>query len=202
MTDPLIDPLQRKQQLRTEASARRRAQAGKDRLSREICGKLAALPEYLAAATVLFYVGVRDEVRTRPFLETACGAKRIVVPYCVGPRLELFHIESLAELDVGGFGLWEPKAELRPRADRRVAVAQLDLIVVPGVAFDGRGGRLGHGQGYYDRLLRQTGPDTPTVAVAFQCQLFAEVPMLPHDVFMRKILTETAVYPPAPPTPG
>ena len=85
--------------------------------------------------------------------------------------------------------------ELRGVASKRVEIEELDLIMVPGVAFDRRGGRSGHGKGYYDKLLEHARPDTPLVALAFECQMFDEVPMQDHDVFMDKVITEAAVYP-------
>ena len=72
---------------------------------------------------------------------------------------------------------------------------ELDVIMVPGVAFDRRGGRTGHGKGYYDKLLEHARRDTPLVALAFECQLFPEIPVQPHDVFMDMVITESAVYP-------
>jgi 5-formyltetrahydrofolate cyclo-ligase len=71
----------------------------------------------------------------------------------------------------------------------------LNLVMVPGVAFDRRGARMGHGKGYYDKLLEHARPDTPLVALAFECQLFDEIPTAEHDVFMDKIITEKAIYP-------
>jgi 5-formyltetrahydrofolate cyclo-ligase len=65
---------------------------------------------------------------------------------------------------------------------------------VPGVAFDQSGGRMGHGFGYYDRLLQHARPDAPLVALAFECQLFPEIPAEAHDIFMDKSITEKAVY--------
>lgn len=187
--------LDAKKQLRAQAHANRGNQKDKDRLSRRICRTLGELPEYAQAATVMFYVDVRDEVRTREFLTAALGQdKRIVVPYCVGSRLELFLLEDLDELAVDTFGLLEPKPELRSRGNRKIAPPQLDLIVVPGVAFDTRGGRLGHGKGFYDGLLCQVRADTMLVGLAFECQLFPEIPMMPHDVYMNRIITEKAVY--------
>jgi len=79
-------------------------------------------------------------------------------------------------------------------AAKHVDVEELDLIMVPGVAFDRRGGRSGHGMGYYDKLLEHARPDTPLVALAFECQLFEEVPTAEHDVYMDKVVTEAAVY--------
>jgi 5-formyltetrahydrofolate cyclo-ligase len=187
--------IQQKREIRAQARANRLRQADKDGLSRRICHALAALPEYLRARTVMFYVELGSEVRTRPFLPTAWqDGKRVVVPYCVGEQLGLFCLERLDELAPGALGILEPTAELRGLADRQVDVSRLDLIVVPGVAFDRRGGRLGRGKGYYDRLLRQVRPDATLVALAFECQLFAEIPMLPHDVYMHKVISEQAVY--------
>ena len=186
-----------KTQIREQAHANRNAQENKDELSRQIVRQFMALPEYQAAKTVLFYLDVRSEVRTRHSLEEALASgKKIVVPYCVeGELLELFHLESMDELSVGMYRILEPKAELRTLSAKQVQVEDIDLIMVPGVAFDRRGGRTGHGKGYYDKLLEHARPDTPLVALAFECQMFPEIPMQEHDVFMDKVITEQAIYP-------
>lgn len=190
------DVVERKRAIREESHARRNAQANKDELSREIVAKFMALPEYAAATTVMFYVDVRSEVRTRNDLAQALTTgKRIIVPYCVDGELELFHLEDMTELQTGMYKILEPKAELRAVSSKRVEVEQLDLVMVPGVAFDRRGGRMGHGKGYYDKLLEHARPDAPLVALAFECQMFPEVPVAEHDIFMDKIITEAAVYP-------
>ena len=184
-----------KREIRAQAEANRRDQADKETLSRIICDRLAALPEYAQAATVMFYVDFRSEVRTRHLLPTALAHKqRVVVPYCAHNELGLFHLKRIDELAVGTYTILEPRVELRALADRTVDASELDLIVVPGVAFDRQGGRLGHGKGYYDRLLRHARPDTRLVALAFECQVFPKVPMQPHDVYMDKVVTEQGVY--------
>ncbi len=191
-----LDPRSLKQAIRREAQARRAAQPDKEELSRVICGRFAAVPEYAAAATVLLYVHMRNEVRTQPFLPAAIAlGKRVVVPYCAGEVLELFCLESIGELEIGTFGILEPRLASRGLAAKKVRPEELDLVMVPGVAFDHRGGRAGHGKGYYDRLLRQVRPDATLVGVAYECQLFAEIPMLEHDVFMDAVITEKAIYP-------
>ncbi|MFM8250179.1 MAG: 5-formyltetrahydrofolate cyclo-ligase [Planctomycetota bacterium] len=185
----------RKQQIREQAHAARNAQPDKDSLSQVIVDRFMALPEYDRAQAVLFYVDVRSEVRTRQHFPAALASgKKIVIPYCVDGELELFHLESMDELSLGMYKILEPKEELRSVAAKKVAVEELDLIMVPGVAFDRRGGRSGHGKGYYDKLLEHARPDTPLVALAFECQLFEEVPTAEHDVFMDKVVTEAAVY--------
>lgn len=184
-----------KREIRARARANRRNQPNKDQLSRQICRTLAALPEYLQARTLLCYVDMRCEVRTRHFLPTAWEhGKRVIVPYCVGSQLKLFLLESVEELAPGTYQIPEPRAELRGRPDRKADIARVDLVVVPGVAFDRRGGRLGWGKGYYDRLLRRARPETPLVALAFECQLVGHVPVEPHDVRVHKVITEKAAY--------
>jgi len=192
---PLDPSLALKQEIRRQARARRDDQPDQDGLSKIIWQRLLALPEYAAAETVMFYVDARSEVRTRPFLTAVIAAgKRVVVPYCVEGELELFCLESMEELAPGHFGIEEPRPELRRLPGKRVDPGELGIVMVPGLAFDRRGGRIGYGKGYYDRLLRRARPDTRRVAVAFECQLFPEIPMLENDVFMDKVITEHAIY--------
>lgn len=194
-TTPETDLAARKQEIRTAAHANRKDQADKDGVSRVIVDKFMQLPEYAAAKTVMFYVDVRDEVRTRHALPDALkGNKRIVIPYCVDGELELFHLESMDELDVGMYKILEPKAELREVAAKRLQPEDLDLVMVPGVAFDRNGGRTGHGKGYYDKLLEHARADAPLVALAFECQMFPEIPCGSHDIYMDKVVTEKDVY--------
>jgi 5-formyltetrahydrofolate cyclo-ligase len=190
-----VDPSARKQQIREQAHANRNAQENKDELSRQIVARCMALPEYQNAKTVLFYIDVRSEVRTRNDLTNALASgKKIVVPYCVDGELELFHLENNDELSIGMYKILEPKTELRSVSSKKVEVKDIDLVIVPGVAFDRRGGRTGHGKGYYDKMLEHARPDTPLVALAFECQMFDEIPMQEHDIFMDKVVTEKAVY--------
>lgn len=190
------DLQERKRIIREQAHANRNTQPDKDELSQRICAAFAALPEYAAARTVLFYVDVRSEVRTRHYLATALThGKKIVVPWCNDRgELELFHLENMDELATGMYRILEPKPELRSLPAKQVDPRQLDLVMVPGVAFDRTGARMGHGKGYYDKLLQHARPDAPLVALAFECQLFDEIPTAPHDIFMDKIITEKAVY--------
>lgn len=184
-----------KQQIRAAAHENRKNQSDKDAVSRQIVGRFMQLPEYAAAKTVMFYVDVRDEVRTRHALPQALqSGKRIVIPYCVDGLLELFHLESMDELSVGMYKILEPKTELRDVAVKRLQPQDLDLIMVPGVAFDRNGGRTGHGKGYYDKLLEHARPDAPLIALAFECQLFPEIPCESHDIYMDKVVTEADVY--------
>lgn len=193
---PETELTNRKQEIRTAAHANRKAQADKEGVSSVIVDRFMSLPEYIVAQTVMFYIDVRDEVRTRQALPEAIQSdKRIVIPYCVDGELELFHLESMDELDVGMYKILEPKAELRKAADKRLQPEDLDLVMVPGVAFDRQGGRTGHGKGYYDKLLEHARVDAPLIALAFECQMFPEIPCGSHDIYMDKVVTELALYP-------
>lgn len=186
----------RKKAIREEAHENRRKLEHKDELSRKICERFVALPEYAAARTAMFYVDVRTEVRTRDYLAIALThRKKIVVPWCNDRgELELFWLQGMDDLSIGMYKILEPRSELRHLSERRVPVTDLDLIMVPGVAFTRDGARMGHGKGYYDKLLEHARPDAPLIALAFECQFFSEIPTQDHDVFMDKIISECAVY--------
>ena len=190
------DAQSRKDALRKEAHARRNAQSDKDAVSAVICGRFTALPAYAAAGCVMFYVDVRSEVRTRQALPAALASgKQVVVPWCNDAgELTLFRLQDLGELSQGAYGILEPHQRLRGDPAKLVDVADLDLVMVPGVGFDRRGARMGHGKGYYDKLLAGARPDCPLVALAYECQMFDEIPVMDHDVFMDAVVTEAAVH--------
>jgi len=191
---PPADPQARKAALRDLARKNRVAQKNKDEVSRAICAAFVALPAYRAARTVMWYVDAGSEVRTRHTLPEALGhGKRVVVPWCVveTSQLELFLLEEMGELVEGAYKILEPRDELRRLPAKQVRPEELDLVMVPGTAFDPRGGRMGQGKGYYDRLLARARPDAPLVALAFDCQIVADIPVAAHDVFMDRVVTET-----------
>ena len=195
MDQPVNDLFERKTAIRKQAHENRRQQPEKDAVSERIVRRFMDLPEYEKAGTVMFYVDVRDEVRTRQALpEALASGKRIVVPYCLNGELELFWLENMDELELGMYRILEPKVELRDVAAKRLTPTDLDLVMVPGVAFDRNGGRTGHGKGYYDKLLQHARKDAPLVALSFECQLFEEIPAESHDIFMDKVVTEDSVY--------
>ena len=188
------DPQTMKAFIRELARKNRVAQQNKEELSAAICAKFVALPAYAAAKTVMWYVDAGSEVRTRHTLpEALAHGKRVVVPWCVVEtnELELFLLEDMSELVAGAYKILEPKEELRALPAKRVRPEELDLVMVPGTAFDTRGARMGQGKGYYDRLLSAARPDAPLVGMAFDCQIFDDIPVAAHDVFMDLVLTES-----------
>ena len=192
---PVSELFELKTAIRKQAHENRRAQPEKDSVSEKIVNRFIDLPEYQLAQTIMFYVDVRDEVRTRQALPAAVASgKRIIVPYCVDGELELFWLENMEELELGMYRILEPKNELRTLKSKLLQPTDLDLVMVPGVAFDRTGGRTGHGKGYYDKLLQHARLDAPLIALAFECQMFEKIPAESHDIYMDKIVTEDAVY--------
>ena len=140
------------------------------------------------------FVGVKSEVATLPIIEAAFAAgKKVAVPVVEGAILTVYRIESVDELAPAPFGLLEPKKELR-RKVRRLVATQVRLWLVPGVAFDRTGGRLGYGKGYYDALLSRVKPEVPKVGLGFEMQVIPAVPMGPTDRRLSMIITEEAEY--------
>lgn len=191
----LTGPEISKAEIRARAMESRRSLSDKERRSCSICDRFAALPAFADDGTVLVYMHIRAEVRTTTLVGRLLESdKRVVVPYCVGDDLRLFLLSDLAELAPGALGIPEPRQNLRTIAEKHVEPGELDLLAVPGVAFDRFGGRVGHGRGYFDRLLRHIRPDAFSAGLAFECQLFDQVPMEPHDVPLDAVVTEDAVY--------
>ena len=191
---------ERKAALRRRAYDARNAQENKDDVSSTIVERFVALPEYAAAKTAMWYLDVRSEVRTRFQLADALSSgRRIVVPYCTvddrgANKLGLWHLTGMDELVAGTWKILEPPRERWGEPGKEVDPQQLDLVMVPGVGFTREGARMGNGQGYYDRLLDRVRLDAPLIALAFDCQIFPELAVSPHDVYMDKVITETAVY--------
>lgn len=180
--------------IRAEAKSRRLALPNKDALSAHVLDRFFAMEEFADAKTVLLYVGTRAEVRTLPGVPFALQTgKRIAVPFCEIDDLQLFRLDDPSELTAGAFGILEPRLSLRRMTGKLIEPAEIDLVQVPGVAFDRNGGRLGHGKGYYDRLLKRCRHDAAFVGLAFDCQLFPEIPMSPFDVRMDLVVTESAI---------
>lgn len=191
----MTDIAELKRRIRRKAKLNLQFSADRIAASRRIFAKVESLPEYRVAQTVMYYVAMPVEVQTQDAMIAARHAgKNVVVPYCSAGDLALFRWENMDELEPGTWGILEPRRELRSVPEKQVHVTELDLIIVPGLAFDGLGGRVGHGKGYYDRLLARTEPNTAWIGVAYECQRFDQVPMSEHDVRMDRVVTNMGIY--------
>lgn len=146
---------------------------------------------YKNAENVMIYITLGKEVITPTIIDDLMNkGKRVFVPLTVPKTKELIVSELKnfdEDLEVGHFGVLEPKKE----ATRPVDPSILDLVVVPGVAFDRRGFRVGYGAGYYDRFLTRLSEKATTIALAFDMQLIDEVPIEHFDMSVQYIITET-----------
>jgi 5-formyltetrahydrofolate cyclo-ligase len=200
LSDTLTELTDRKSVMRRAAYDARNAQDDKDAVSRQAVALFLDLPEYRSAKTALWYIDCRSELRTQHALPAALASgKRIAVPYCTvddlgANKLGLWLLEGMDELVIGKWKILEPPRERWGEAGKEVDPADLDIVTVPGVGFSRVGGRMGNGQGYYDRLLARVRPDCWLVGLCYECQLFEDLILGPHDVFMDKVVTERAVY--------
>jgi 5-formyltetrahydrofolate cyclo-ligase len=196
----LITDIDAKGAMRRAAYDARNAQEDKDNISQIAVASLMQLPEYHAAHTVLWYLDCRSELRTRHALPAALASdKRIIVPYCTvddrgDNKLRLWWLKALDELVIGKWKILEPPRDRWGDPEREIRPEEIDLVIVPGVGFGRDGARMGNGQGYYDRLLESVRPDCPLVGLCFESQLFDNLIVSSHDVFMDKVVTERAVY--------
>lgn len=140
---------------------------------------------FIKANHILLYHSLPDELFTHSFLQKWGSKKQLYLPRVKGDELEILPYMP-ERLSTGAFQIEEPEGE------ETVNPEVLELIVVPGVAFDKRGGRIGRGKGYYDRLL--AGTKAVKIAVAYHFQMLEEIPVEPHDVPMDMVITDKALY--------
>lgn len=182
---------QDKKEIRAGLLLKRKALSeGERRLkSREIAKRLLASPEFTAAQTVHFYLATAVEVQTEEMIREALRMKKRVVVPVVQPESKLLTLSELidlqpSQLQPGPYGISEP----RPPYQRRVDPKEVELWVVPGVAFDATGNRLGFGGGYYDRLLSVA--KGKKIGVAFEFQVVDRLPIEETDHPVDLIMTE------------
>jgi len=182
-----------KEQIRSTLMEKRRCLAGSDvqEKSRHIKQRLFAMDEFKGAHRILFYVSYDNEVGTHEMIkECLAMGKQVVVPK-VDKRSRSMSVSLLTrweDLEACAYNILEPK----PDCIKEVPVDSIDLMIVPGVGFDAQGNRIGHGFGYFDRLLQHR-KKAHIIGLAFECQLVEKIPVETHDVCVGKIITEERV---------
>lgn len=161
--------------------------------SRLIIARCRSLPGFSSAEVVCTYVNFRDEVETAELIDALLlEGRRVVVPihqHGVSQPLLFAEIRSLSDMVPNHFGILQPPRE----AARLVPTAAIPLFLVPGLAFDPAGGRLGYGLGFYDRAFADAASGALKVGLAFELQILESVPADPHDVPMDFVVTEDRV---------
>ena len=167
-----------KKALRAQIRAQKRAMT-----EEEICRRSEALgvlfrqsPLYINAKTIYGYLPYNQEVRTVAMLEQAIrDGKRVAVPKVYGDEMRFIYLEDMSQVATGYAGIPEPVA------DEPVAEDQTALVLMPGLAFDPQGHRIGYGGGFYDRFLEQE-PEHPTLALCYEFQMLPHLETEEHDI--------------------
>jgi 5-formyltetrahydrofolate cyclo-ligase len=185
----LAEPSEDKRRLRRAVRARLLALAPAERraASAAAAGRLLELPELRSAGAIALYAAHHDEADPGLAVPTLAGwGKRLVFPRVSGDDLEFAEAGDVVELRPGGRGLLEPRGE-------PIDVWEIDAVVVPGVAFDAAGGRLGRGGGHYDRILPRLRPGVPRIGFCFGVQVVERVPRTWTDQPVDLVVTELGV---------
>lgn len=171
-----------KKELRKEIRAAKKLHTPEELLllSELILKQLAQHPRFLGAERVMLYASLPDEVQTLSFLETWRHQKTVILPTVVGDDIIPVELAENVTFAEGDFHIPEPQ--------NHPYTGDFDLIVVPGMAFDRAGHRLGRGRGYYDRFLARH-PQVYTIGLCFDFQLLPEVPAEPHDRIINEVIS-------------
>lgn len=175
-----------KQEVRKQIRAAKKAVPFCEKVerSRPIMDQVESLQQFQQAKTVLLYWAMEDEVQTHEFVAKWYRQKTLLLPCVDGDDLRLRQYTGPECMQAGEqFGIGEPTGEEFTQLDK------IDMIVVPGVAFDRNNNRMGRGRGFYDRMLKST-PNAFKVGVAFNFQLLDEIPVEPFDVPMNAVIVE------------
>lgn len=184
-----------KDALRRTALAARRGLSPTERAEADaaICARLLTLPELTGASRVLAYAALPSEADPgAAVLALRARGAHTLFPRVRGSALDLVDVADDQALRPGYRGVREP-------VGRVVGADAVEVALVPGTAFDPRGGRLGGGGGHYDRLLARLPASAPVIGVAFACQMVPRVPREPHDRPVDLVVTEHRVYRPGAP---
>ncbi|RII24989.1 MAG: 5-formyltetrahydrofolate cyclo-ligase [Geobacter sp.] len=153
---------------------------------------LLATAEFGRATVLALYAPLHNETDTSLILATALATgKKVLYPVVTGSTLEFRQVSSATDLHAGAFGIREPGAGCP-----ELAIGEADIIVVPGVAYDVAGHRIGYGKGYYDKALHQLEGRGRLVGFCFDFQLVEGLKEEPHDVRMDLIITDRRVIRP------
>ncbi len=155
--------------------------AEKKSAAQEVFDRLEQTAAFILADRILMYHSLPDELYTHSFLSKWAAKKHFFLPRVNGVDLEILPYEE-SRLELGSFHIEEPTG------NNTVDPTEIELVVVPAVAYDRKGNRLGRGKGFYDRLLKTT--KATKIGVGYEFQLYDELPTEPHDVGMDIIITQ------------
>src|SRR3989338_2155993 len=161
--------------------------------SSKIKESIYSLDEFKSSKNIMFYVSFNNEVDTINTVKELLdkSEKKVIVPFVEkgNPILQLSEIKDFNDLEPKTHGILEPKEDKIKKVD----IGKLDLVIVPGIAFDKNGHRIGYGYGYYDKFLGKLNKNTTKIGLCYGFQLIEKIPEEKHDVPMDIIVTEERV---------
>jgi 5-formyltetrahydrofolate cyclo-ligase len=158
--------------------------------SEVICGYLISSKQFREAKIISLYSPIKKEVRTQDIFNAARSKGKIVgfpVSDIKKNEITYFEVDDVSELIEGAYGIMEPPSDKK----RMINAPDINLIIIPGVAFDDRGFRIGYGGGYFDRLLGRDDIKATKTALAFDLQMVSRIPEESHDMRLDFIFTES-----------
>jgi 5-formyltetrahydrofolate cyclo-ligase len=184
------DLKRQKRALRRQARALRDGLSSgeRERMSEEVAGNVLALPAVADATTVMAFSSFGSEVDTGPILERLeRDGRRVALPRVEGRHIVAVAYHSGDRVRPTSFGATEPAG------GEEVTPEEIDVVIVPGLAFDRSGHRVGYGRGFYDRFLTALRPDALTIGICFSVQLVDEVPHGRGDRPVDLVMTENGL---------
>lgn len=157
----------------------------KQQLAIKLFQKIELTPEFQKASTIFIYWSLPDEIPTQDFIYKWSEKKSILLPVIIGDIMFPVKFDANESMQKGMLGIMEPES-------KEVFSGTIDLIIIPGIAFDKQKNRLGRGKGFYDKYL-ETGVRVTKIGVCFDFQLLTSLPVDKHDIKMDKIFTPTTI---------
>ncbi len=157
--------------------------------SAKIARKVLAQTYFQTAKNILIYVALPREVQTQELILKAMALKKNIFVPCINQktlRMEIYQVKDWKkDLCCGSYGILEPRSIKKRKGNPK----KMDLMVLPGLGFDKKGGRLGRGAGYFDRFLAKAGK-VKKIGIAFREQIVKKIPMAAHDVRIDGVITD------------
>ena len=185
----------KKSEIRRDTLAIRNSLTKKERAKKSaaIMDRLFGFANFMESRIVLFYMSHKGEVDTEPMVRKSLEIEKVVaLPLVATQKKEIvpYKVNDLdQDVRPGYLGIREPIIE----RCKEIPSEYINLAIIPGVAFDERGGRIGHGTGCYDRFIPKLDITTRKVALAFECQIVPQIPMEPHDRYTDILITENRI---------
>lgn len=183
--------MQEKKEIRRSYLERRNASTAFDifKKSNEIITRLLSLKECIKAKTIFIYISFGSEVNTHGLIRLLLNKKKVFVPFLDKKKNEIYisELKKWDDLSSGAYGILEPRKECIIKKKPNEA----EISLVPGIAFDEEGYRVGYGGGYYDKLLKKI--DGEKIGIAYDFQILKKLPHESHDIKMNKIVTEKRI---------